>query len=262
MWARPDRLFLFSAALLFVLFLVALAVAAIDKRLLDDVPVWAKPLKFLIATAVHLLTLGIIVALFSPQWQASSILWWTAVACVACCAFEIGYIGLQAARGQHSHFNVSSPLYSALYSLMASAAVVITCAAAVVGIIAFWDEGARLSLPVRHGILLGLVGGTLFTLAAGLSIGSRLSPAVGEAVTAAVRMPVTGWRLDVGDLRVAHFLATHMMQSVPIVGVLAAMLLPASIATGLVWLFAAAWSLATYFAYASALAGLPLSLPR
>ncbi|RTL61397.1 MAG: hypothetical protein EKK41_27465 [Hyphomicrobiales bacterium] len=262
MWARPDRLLLLAGAVLFVLFLVALAVAAMDKRLLDGVPVWSKPIKFLIATAVHVLTLGIVVALLSPERQAWPILVWTTLACLACCAFEIAYISLQAARGQHSHFNLGSPLYAALYQLMAAAAVVITCTAAVIGIIAFWDEGARLSLPVRHGILLGFLGGTIFTLVAGFTIGARLSPAVGQVVTDVARMPVTGWRLDVGDLRVAHFLATHMMQSVPLAAVVAALLLPASIATGLVWLFAAGWTCATYLAYASALAGQPLSLPR
>ena len=40
--------------------------------------------------------------------------------------FEIIYIALQASKGQESHFNVSTPLYAALFSLMAIAASVVT----------------------------------------------------------------------------------------------------------------------------------------
>ncbi|MDX2204318.1 MAG: hypothetical protein NW223_16315 [Hyphomicrobiaceae bacterium] len=258
MLTRPDRLLWISGLVFLALFAATLLVAAFDKRVLDGVPIWAKPLKFQLSLAVHLVTLGIIAAHLSPPVQASRLLAWTAAACLACSLFEIAYIMLQAARVQPSHFNVSSPLYATLYKLMAAGAVVITCTAAVVGVLALWDDGARLSRPVRHGVVLGLVAGSVLTLVAGFTIGSRMSHAVGEAAADAARMPLTGWSLSVGDLRIPHFLATHMMQSVPLAGVLAAMLLPPLAATAAVWIFAGGWTLATYYSYTWALAGGPL----
>lgn len=262
MLMRPERLLWISAIVFFALFVVTLVIAAYDKRTIDGVAIWAKPLKFQISLAIHLATLGIVVGLLSAPVQKSSILAWTAIACVACSVFEIAYIMLQAARVQHSHFNVGSPLHALLFNLMASGAVVITCTATVVGILALWDSDAKLIIPLRHAIVLGLVGGSLFTLVAGFTIGSRMSHSVGEAAGDLRRMPLTGWSLAIGDLRVPHFLATHMMQSVPLAGALAAMVLPALGATVAVWMFAAGWTLAIYYTYALALAGHPLPLLR
>jgi hypothetical protein len=61
-------------------------------------------------------------------------------------------------------------------------------------------------------------------------------------------------------LRPAHFLATHMMQVVPVVGLVAAWLLPEQAATLLVWLFAAGWTWLTLATFRLALAGRPLRL--
>ena len=72
-------------------------------------------------------------------------------------------------------------------------------------------------------------------------------------------MPITGWSLTVGDLRPAHFLATHMMQAVPIFGVVAAWLLPARPAGIAVLVVAAAWILATFALFSIGLAGRPFT---
>jgi len=48
--------------------------------------------------------------------------------------FEVLYIAFQAAKGQLSHFNVSTPLYSMLYTLMGLAAALVTIYTAYIGL--------------------------------------------------------------------------------------------------------------------------------
>jgi len=40
--------------------------------------------------------------------------------------FEIVYVAFQANKGQLSHYNLSTPVYATLYSMMAFAATVVT----------------------------------------------------------------------------------------------------------------------------------------
>jgi hypothetical protein len=48
-------------------------------------------------------------------------------------SFELIYIALQASKGQLSHYNLSTPVYTILYGLMAIAATVVTLYTAYVG---------------------------------------------------------------------------------------------------------------------------------
>ena len=48
-------------------------------------------------------------------------------------SFEIVYIAFQAGKGQLSHYNLSTPVYSILYSLMAIAATAVTLYTAYIG---------------------------------------------------------------------------------------------------------------------------------
>jgi hypothetical protein len=51
--------------------------------------------------------------------------------------FEIVYISIMASRGQLSHYNLSTPFYGAMFSLMAIAATLATLYTAYVGILFF-----------------------------------------------------------------------------------------------------------------------------
>lgn len=241
-----------------LLFVATVVLWAVDKRVLGEASVWAKPMKFALSVAIHTATMALVVGMLGQGWRSGSALAVVAVVYAAACAGELGYIVIQAARQQHSHFNLDTPFHAAMYTFMAWAAVVVTATAAVVGIIAFVDDGARLGGPVRLAILLGLVGGTVLTLVTAFTIWARLSPHVGADPAAGARMALTGWSLTVGDLRVAHFLATHMMQVLPAAGLLAAWVLPSPVATGAVSLTALAWTALTLAAYRQALAGEPV----
>lgn len=248
-----------TATLVMVLMLaLALVFWTIDKRLINEVSVWAKPMKFAISLAVHMATLALLVALLGEGWRTGTLLAVVAAACAFASLGEMIYIIIQAARQQASHFNLATPFTRAMYTAMASGAVVITLSAAVVGIAAYADADARIAPALRLALLLGLVGGAVLTLVTAFTIGGRPSPHVGVHPPGGARMAFTGWSLVVGDLRVSHFLATHMIQALPLFGLVAARSLPPAAAMAAVWIAAIGWTCIVLASYQQALAGRPL----
>ncbi|MAI44505.1 MAG: hypothetical protein CMB79_01155 [Filomicrobium sp.] len=90
-----------------------------------------------------------------------------------------------------------------------------------------------------------------------VDIGARMSPYVGTIPTDETRMALTGWSRVGGDIRVSHFLATHMIQALPIVGIGIAYLMPSRIGVIIVVLAAVVWSSWTLTEYTRALSGKP-----
>lgn len=232
--ARVDQLWWVTAGAFAILFLVTLCVSALDQRLIDGAVVWAKPIKFQMSLAIHFATLAAIVTLLSESQRSSSILFWIAAVSIGSAVFEITYIMIQAARQEASHFNLSTPFYQAMYVLMAIGAVFIVVAAAIVGAIAWFDPGASMGPATRIAIAVGLIGGTLLTLLIAFRMGGALNYYVGTEPADELRFPLTGWSQSVGDLRVPHFFATHMIQAVPLAGIAADWTLPP-------WLAVAVW---------------------
>ena len=255
---RTETVWWGTVATLLVLFVVTLALSLVDRRTLDHTTVWSKPLKFELSLALHFATLAVVVSAFGEGWRRSPLLEALAWASAACALFEIAYIAIQAARQQGSHFNVSTPLYAALYTAMAIGAVVITLAAAVVGVVAAIDPQARFGAATRWGIVLGLVAGTALTFLTAFRIGGALGHHVGVEPAGAPRVPLFGWSLAVGDRRVAHFFATHMMQVVPLAGLLLDRVLPRGPAVAVVVALAIGWTVLTLLVFRQANAGLPL----
>lgn len=242
------------------LLLAMLAAPLLDHRVLDGANVWVKPAKFAFALAVHFLVLTWVVSTLSAPWRGGSFLAIVALVSTFAAGGEMLYIGVQAARQAHSHFNLSTPIYQLLYQLMALGAVLIIGGAGVLGVVAAVDREAALVPTVRAGVVLGLVGGTALTLISAFTMGARLDHHVGVEAAGAPRMPLTGWSLSVGDLRVSHFLATHMIQAVPLVGLVASRL-PTVIGVPLVVVAAVAWTAATLGAWRGALDGRPPLTP-
>jgi hypothetical protein len=241
-------------------FVVTLLAQQVDSRQINAENVWAKPAKFALSLALHFLTLALVADRLGSAWQGSGVLIAVALAATICGVLELAYIAFQASRQLPSHFYVGTPLYAGLYAAMGIGAVIIVLAAGFVGGIAWMDSSLPLAAPLRSAIGIGLVGGTILTLLTALRLGANMSHAIGTEAPGAARMPLTGWSITVGDLRPSHFLATHMMQAVPVVGLVAAWLLPEQAATLLVWLFASGWTWLTLATFRLALAGRPLRL--
>lgn len=234
-----------------------IALWALDPRVIDGVSVWAKPLKFELALALHAGTIALVVSRLRPSLQADPFMRGVAAVFLAACMIEMGWIIFQASQGQHSHFNDSTAFHRAMFSVMAFAAVIITGTAAAVAFQVWRDPDFATSPTVRIGILLGLIGGTVLTLVTAFAIGGRGSPYVGGVPLLTSRMMFTGWSLTGGDLRVAHFLATHMMQAVPIAAALVIRARLRFFAQSFVFGFAGLWTVWVLVEFGNALSGEP-----
>jgi len=205
---------LYFAGLINLLAAVAcLILIVVDKRQLVGINVWIKPLKFF---------LSIIIFHWSMAWYLHELarpnaVKWFSIMVVAVLAFETIVIAGQAARGQLSHFNISTPTNGLLFSLMGVAIVVLTLWTAVMGFM-FWQKTCPPHLPSGYwwGIRLGILLFVVFALEGGL-MASRLQHTVG-APDGGPGIPMLNWSKNNGDLRVAHFVGMHALQVLPFVG--------------------------------------------
>jgi len=253
-----EQLWWGTVAIMAAMFAATLLAFWFDGRVIDGASVWAKPLKFEVSLALHFATLALIAHVLSPSWKGGTFLLVVAGLSVFSTAFEMAYILVQAGRQQASHFNLSTPFYAAMYALMALGAVMIIFAAAALGGAVALDGKVALAPPVRLAVVLGLIGGTILTLVVAFTMGGRLNHHVGVEPAGAARMVFTGWSLRVGDFRPAHFFATHMIQAVPLGGILAARALPPPAATAAVLSLTLVWTALTLGLFRQALSGRPL----
>jgi hypothetical protein len=223
--------------------LVVCAIAYLfDTRTVNDINVWTKPNKFNTSFLMQLITVLWLWQLVEPAKRATKF----AVSLMATLAIsgliEIFYIAFQSARGRASHFNNQTAWEAFTYTfIMGGAAVVLVVTTSIVG----WQiwrhatANARQNKGLYWGAALGLFLGGIATLitASALASGQIAGPRhwVGGVRTDLGGLPILGWSTTGGDLRVPHFFATHLMQALPIAGLLADRVLPTK-ATLLVWL--------------------------
>jgi hypothetical protein len=166
---------------------------------------------------------------------------------------EMAYMIFQAAQGEHSHFNLSTPFHEAMYSLMGAGAVLLIAMPVVVAWVAKRD--ANLGPATRAGIWWGALASFALTLIVAGYMSSGTGHFVGVQTDPSRVLPFLGWSTEVGDLRPAHFLSIHALQALPLLGLWAdrtgrsAAIIPPA---------AALWSLATLMLFGQALLGLPL----
>lgn len=221
-----------------------LAAMAVDPRVFQGESVWLKPLKFHIALAIFVGSLAFY-ARWMPDAARESGFWrWHVRAVVVSVLAELVWVGAAAAAGTASHFNTALP-WSAIYPVMGVLAVTLTSAALVMGLAI---RKADLAAGFRLSLVLGLVLTFALTLLTAGTMARYPGHFVGVPVTGAA-VPLLGWSREVGDLRVAHFFATHALHALPVVGLLA----PARVVP--VWLAALAYAALVVGLYAQALAG-------
>jgi hypothetical protein len=207
---RNRALTLFGLGL-WLAMLPTLVLLGIDERELRGVNVWVKPLKFMASLGLFALTTAWFIGLLDDAARAGRavrLIVWTIVVLSSA---ELAYIVLQAARGQASHYNDSSPLYVVLYGAMGVAAVALTATQAALAVLIARNSRPGLPALWRSAVLAGLWLTFVLGAGAGILLGG-MQPASG------VGMPVFGWHLGGGDLRVAHFIGMHAQQAVPLAG--------------------------------------------
>jgi hypothetical protein len=208
-----DRLLAGTALAFTVGFIAAALIAPFDTRLITGINPWIKPMKFMSSIAIFLAT----IAWFMPEMTRGSRrtlnrLRWTMVITMV---IEIVCIAGQAARGTTSHFNDTSALNGAIFSIMGAAITVNTVAVAWLLMLLRRD-----SPPDRAGYLWGVrLGIAVFVI--GSLLGFVLVANHGHSVPGpdgSPGLPFVNWSLDRGDLRVAHFFGLHGLQALPLLG--------------------------------------------
>lgn len=220
-WSPSSRLWLQTTLLLLVVAIPTLLAFAVDERELNGISVWSKPLKFQLSVVVYLGTLALVAGLLSERARRGWLLRVTAWLSATVGILEIAYITGQAGRGRHSHFNTETVFEATMFSAMGVGAVLLIAASAVVGVLLLRAARPEVGPGLRLGGGLGLIAGSLLTFVVAGYLGGNGGHWVGGEASDATGMALTGWSTTGGDLRVSHFLATHMMQGLPLIGLAA-----------------------------------------
>jgi hypothetical protein len=221
-WHRP---LLVLGILLAVLTVVTLVGRLVDDRELLGVNLWEKPLKFAISGTIYAVTWAWIIGHFT-RWQRAA--WWAGTVIAVTLAIELIVIVGAAAAGMTSHFNVSTPLSTTLWSIMAAAITTLWVATFVAAVALWRNPGAdpARQAAIRTGVAISLLGMGLAFLMTGPSA-EQLNDFQGIAGAHAVGvadggpgLPLLGWSTVGGDLRIPHFIGMHALQALPLLALL------------------------------------------
>jgi hypothetical protein len=216
---------------------LALVGLVVDKQVITGAPAWLKPAKFAVSIIIYAFTLEYLLTFVrGHRWLVRVASWGTAVALLV----EMAIIAGQVVRGTTSHFNVGTPLDSALYSIMGSFIGVVWTLGALVAVLLLIQRGLdpAWAWALRLGLLLSLVGMTI-----GVLMVANMAHSVGIA-DGGPGLPIVGWSTASGDLRAAHFFGLHGLQVLIFVGLLAsrrAQAIDSAHRVALVWVAALAY---------------------
>lgn len=222
---RVDRALTVVGLLMLVSLVGTLAGLAVDPRSVTGSPVWLKPMKFALSTSIYSFTLVWLLGFLRghPRLVGSTV--------AVGLAIEVAVISVQAARGTTSHFNFATPFDSTLYALMAGVIglVWLLNAAFAVLLIRQRLDDAAYAWSLRLGLVLAVVGmavAVLMTRPTGAQQMAMHGGAAASTIGAHTvgladggpGLPVVGWSMVGGDLRVAHFFGLHALQALPLLG--------------------------------------------
>ncbi|MES2478891.1 MAG: hypothetical protein V4561_07380 [Bacteroidota bacterium] len=205
---KNESLFYFGLICL-ILSGLFLALTKLTHTQVFQVNAWYKPFKFAFSIFLFSWTMALYCS-YLPDFNIRLFNW----TLIILFGFEIVYIAIQAGKGQLSHFNLSTPLYSFLYVLMAIAATAVTVYSAYICWLFFSQDFPELPDYYVWSIRLGLLLFVIFSFE-GFLMGSRLNHSVG-AVNDNSNWFIIGWSKSFGDLRVAHFIGMHALQLIPL----------------------------------------------
>lgn len=209
---RRNPLLTFVGWLHVLAFVATFGAFLTDDRLVMGISAWIKPMKFMLSITIFLWTIAWFTRYIRrPRWAMKTI----SVVISVSILIESACILLQAARGTRSHFNFTTDFDAAIFQAMG---VMIGINLLMVLMILFLFGRSGIRLPpvylwgIRAGIVLFLVGGAI----GGLMIG-RGAHAVGVP-DGGPGLPFFNWSTVGGDLRIAHGLALHALQILPLTG--------------------------------------------
>jgi hypothetical protein len=263
----PTSMLIGASFLVLAVFCLVGLVA--DSRVVTGAPVWLKPLKFAISSALYAFTFP----WFLQHLEGHARFRRIAEPLVGVILFiEVALITVQAARGVQSHFNISTTLDAAIFDIMGSSI-------ALLWVLQIWTAilllRQRFADPVvasslRLALLLTVCGsgvGWFMTTPTRAQFEGFRHGVVMRAGSHTVGapdggpgLPLTGWSTEHGDLRVPHFVGLHALQLLPLFGLLISRTrMSARRRQRLVRLAGASYFALFAFLLIEALAGVPLA---
>lgn len=175
---------------------------------------WIKPMKFYLSIGIVCWTFSWLLVYVQKQ-KAVKVF---SVVTVITMLIEMIIITWQAANGRLSHFNISTPFYSTLFSIMGVAITVFTLWSFYIAVLLFRQKEFPLWMSdgYKWGIRWGLLFFVIFAFEGGL-MASLLHHTVGGP-DGEDGLPLFNWSTFYGDLRVAHFFGLHALQLLPLIG--------------------------------------------
>lgn len=175
-----------------------------------------KPFKFAASIAAFLFSMALVVPRLAVGEGLRAALAWLLVSTMV---VEMALIFRQARRGVASHFNMQTPPDARLWNLMMAAIVLATVAMIAVALLASvlplgGDASAAEVLAWRAGLWL-----LLLSPVSGFAMGGRSRHSVGGE-DGGPGLPLVGWSVRHGDLRVSHFFSLHALQGLPLLTLL------------------------------------------
>jgi len=217
-WHQP---LLWVAAASAVLSIVCLFGLIVDPRSLVGAPLWAKPLKFALSTFIYAITWS---WLIGQLVRFRRVAWWAGtVAAVLLVVEDIIIVGAQA-MGVTSHFNVSTPFNTLLWTIMAISISILWVATFLGAILLFRNplgDAAR-NLAIRAAALIAVAGmGVAFFMTSPTAAQLADFKGIAGAHTVGLAdggpgLPILGWSTVAGDLRIPHFVGMHALQIIPL----------------------------------------------
>lgn len=215
-----TRLNLTLSIFMFVSFLVFTPAWLLDTRLLDSAAVWTKPQKFNISLGLHFLTLALLMQLVPRDVRNGPILLILSYLAAIALLLEYVWVAVQAGQAKRSHYNFDSQFEALMYAAMGLGAFLLMTIALALAV-QIWRKGDRSRTGLWLGSIIGLAAAFFSTLYFGFEMSSTSryvgAPLEGGGET----VPFFGWSREYGDLRPAHFVSLHLMQTVPLAGWLA-----------------------------------------
>jgi hypothetical protein len=173
---------------------------------------WIKPIKFAMSFSTFATTISLLLmALQVPQWQLKL----ARKVIAASVALEIFSLGAQAWRS--SYPSAGHPLLDSSLAQMTNAMVMVNTAIVVWMLVLFCMNHVRTSLVDRP--MVAAIRYSIVIFLAGNAIGGYMLARGSHTVGASDNspgLPFVNWSMLGGDLRIAHFIAIHAIQIVPL----------------------------------------------
>ena len=209
---KRNAILYYFGWLMFTGFFISFVISFFDKTFILGINAWVKPMKFYLSIGIVAWTISWLAYYLDKQKKVLVYSWVVVITMM----IEMIIISFQSARGQQSHFNVSTPFNGILFSIMGASITIFTLWTAYICVLFLLQKEFTISKTYLLSIRLGLILFVLFALEGWVMVGN-LGHSVGGR-DGSPGLPFMNWSKNYGDLRVSHFFGMHSFQILPFVG--------------------------------------------